>query len=329
MRPVHLTAVSCYLPNRSVSNAALPALDPPLSEEQLARFGVLARGVADPSETVVEMAVRAANDALSRADVTPASLDFVLLANWSERRYVPDLAPLVAHRLGAHRAFAYDVGAACCGFVIGLSNAWGYLQQPRFNRGLVVSADRSSQRMRPGSRATIVFGDGAAAAVVDATNEHGFRLRDYELRSDGAHSGIMEVDAEAYLVPHIPQRELNPLAGMSMAKAAHTLLERNGLTLDDIDYVVPHSGTAGVQEQLLTHLGVPPAKVLTNFPSVGNMTSASIPSSMRHFLDHGTLNTSHRILAVAVGLGWNFVAMLLEGSGLSERSELLEGSGQK
>ncbi len=314
MRPVHLTALSCHLPKRSVSNVDLPALEPPMSPEQLDRFGVLARGVADEHETVLEMAVAAAADAIRRADVPAASLDFLLLANWSERRYVPDIAPAVAHRLGAHRAFAYDVGAACCGFVYALSNAWGFLQQPRFSRGLVVSSDRSTRRMRPGSRATIVFGDGAAAAVVDATHRQGWCLRDYELRSDGAHHGIMEIDADTYLRAHIPQKELNPLAAMSMAKVAQTLLERNGLNLDDIDYVVPHSGTAGVQDQLLNHLGVPPGKVLTNFPSVGNMTSASIPSSMRHFMDRGMLDTSHRVLAVAVGLGWNFVAMLLEGT---------------
>jgi 3-oxoacyl-[acyl-carrier-protein] synthase-3 len=312
MRTVRIKGLGVSLPKNHVSNLQLPRLDKPLTAEQLDALGIYSRTRADDEESVVAMALAASRKALAEANVEAGSLDFVLLANWSERRYVPDVAPVIQYELGANRAFAYDLCGACCGFLYGLSSAWGYLQNPRFRRGLVVASDRSSRRMRPGSRATLVFGDGAAAAVVDNQPGEGWKIVDYELRTDGSRNQIMEIDADGYLEPHIRQRELNPLAGRTMAESALALLERNHLTLEQIDYVVPHSGTAGVQQQLLEHLGVPSDKVLTNLPQIGNLTTASIPCSMKHFLEHGPLEPRHTVLSVAVGLGWQHVAMLFQ-----------------
>lgn len=326
MVPVALTGLGVYLPRHMLDNAELPPLDPPLPREKLDALGIATRGWAAEDETVVEMALHASRAALAEARATAESLDFIVLANWSERRYVPDVAPRIAHALGAKRAFAYDLCGACCGFVYGLTNAWGYLHNPRMRRGLVIASDRSSRRMRPGSRASVVFGDAAAAAVIERTERdstaaesgttessespRGIRLLDYELRTDGARNDIMEVDADGYLLPHIRQQELNPLAGGSMAAIANALLDRNHLRWSEIDYVVPHSGTAGVQQQLLEHLGLAPEKVLTNLPEIGNVTTASIPCSLRHFLDRGTLRPGQTVLSVSVGLGWHYVGML-------------------
>jgi 3-oxoacyl-[acyl-carrier-protein] synthase-3 len=308
-----MTGLGSYLPRERVSNTALAPLDPPMAPEQIDRFGIQARGWADETETVTMMGEAAARDALKRAQVDADTLNFVVLANWSERRFVPDVAPRIQHALGATRALAFDVCTACCGFIYGLTLASGLLQNPRYQTGIVIASDRSSQRMRPGTRSTIVFGDAAAAAVVQRSSEHeghGFRIVDHELRTDGSLANIMEVDADGYLQSHIRQRELNELAGKSMAQVARALLDRNGMTLDDVDYIVPHSGTAGVQGQLREHLDVPPERVLTNLPLIGNVTTASIPCSLRYFLDQGTLRESHTVLSLSVGLGWQYVGML-------------------
>lgn len=312
MPTLRLTGLGTYLPQRRLDNTELPPLEPPHSREQLDALGIASRHWAADHEGVVEMAVEASRRALDRARVAADSLDFVLLANWTERRYVPDVAPRVQEQLGARSAFAYDLCGACCGFAFGLANAWGYLQNPRYRRGLVVASDRSSRRMRPGTRATAVFGDAAAAAVVERDAPEGIAMLDYELRSDGSRNDIMEIDQDGYLLPHIRQRELNPLAGRTMAEVARSLLERNDLTLSEIDYVVPHSGTAGVQQQLREHLGVPEHKVLTNLPLIGNVTTASIPCSLRHYLDEGTLRPGQTVLSVAVGLGWQYVGILFK-----------------
>lgn len=310
MADLRITGLGTYLPERMVTNRELAPLEPPHSLADMDKVGVRARGIAQDHEDVLYMALRAANQALAQAELDPLTLDFVILANWSERRYVPDFAPRVQHALGARRAFAFDVGCACAGFLYGLTMAHGYFQNPRFSRGLVIASDRSTRRLKPGSRANLVFGDAAAAMVVERDSPRGARLIDYELRTDGSQSGIMDVDAAGQLEPKIKQRELNQLAGRSLADVSRALLERNRLTLADVDYLLPHSGTAGVQAMLAEHLGAPPEKTLNNLADVGNVTSASIPISLAHFLAKGQLKPGDRVLSAAVGLGWQYCAVL-------------------
>ena len=149
MPDVRITGLGTYLPQRMVTNHEMPALDPPHTLADMDKVGVKSRGRASEDEDVVTMAERAARSALAQAGVTASSLDFLILANWSERRYVPDLAPRIQHVLGATRAFAFDMGCACAGFLYALTLAHGYLQNPRFRRGLLISADRSTRRIRP------------------------------------------------------------------------------------------------------------------------------------------------------------------------------------
>ena len=305
-----MTGLGTYLPERLVTNPELPALEPPHSLTDMDKVGVRARGIASDQEDVLFMAVRAAERALAQADVSAQSLDFLILANWTERRYVPDFAPRVQQALGAQRAFAFDVGCACAGFLYGLTIAHGYLQNPRYRCGLVLASDRSTRRLRPRSRATLVFGDAAAAMVVEKDAGRGGRLIDYELRTDGSQLGIKDIDADGYLNPKTKQRELNQLAGRSLAAVSRTLLERNKLTLDDVDWLLPHSGTAGVQAMLAEHLGAPPEKTLNNLADVGNVTTASIPISLDHFVKRGLMKPGQRVLSAAVGLGWQYCAVL-------------------
>ena len=312
MLSLRILSLGTYLPRRVVDNAAMLASFPELGERDLERIGVRSRHEAAEDEDVPTMAVRASRTALERANVAAEALDFLLLVNWSERRYVPDIAPRVQEMLGARRAFAFDLGCACAGFVYALSVAQGYLQNPRFKRGLIVASDYSRRRVRPGSRASLLFGDAAAAAVVGSNVAGGFRLVDYELGTDGSRSELMDVDAENYLVTHVRQRELNDLAVASLVRAGKNLLARQQLSFADVDYIVPHSGTAGIQSMLSEALSVPREKILTNLPLVGNVTAASIPTALEHFLQVGTLRPRQRVLVLAVGVGWQFVAGLIE-----------------
>lgn len=312
MLNLRILSLATYLPRRRVDNAAMQSGFPELTEADLERIGVSSRHEADEDEDVPTMAVRASLSALQRANTPAEALDFLILVNWSERRYVPDIAPRVQEMLGARRAFAFDLGCACAGFVYALSVAHGYLQNTRFQRGLVVASDYSRRRVRPGSRASLLFGDAAAAAVVASNVNAGFNLIDYELGTDGSRSQLMDVDSENFLATHARQREVNELAVASLARAGKNLLTRQGLTFADVDYIVPHSGTAGIQSMLAEALAIPQRKILTNLPSVGNVTAASIPTALDHFLQAGTLRTGQLVLVLAVGVGWHLVAGLIE-----------------
>jgi 3-oxoacyl-[acyl-carrier-protein] synthase-3 len=307
---INIRSVGSYLPKRMPTNSELPPLDSPVSEADIARLGVRCRGQAGEGEGIAEMATAAAEQALTRAGLTARDIDLIVLANWTQRRMIPEFAPRVQALLGADRAFAFDVSTACAGFVYGVGIASSFLQTGRHQRALVIAAETTSQRARPNSRATLVFGDGAGAMVLERGPPVGPRVEDWELLTDGRYHWAMEVDANGWVKTHIPQRELIGLATESFRKASAAVLERNGLTMDDVDWIVPHSGTAGVQAALVDALQVPESKVLTNFDRIGNTSSAAIPLALDNFLASGHIKPGQRVLSPTTGTGWYAAAML-------------------
>ncbi|HEY4240837.1 MAG TPA: ketoacyl-ACP synthase III [Kofleriaceae bacterium] len=309
---VRITGLGTYLPRLVHTNETLPPLDEPASPQDLARIGVHARGWAAPDEGIAEMAAHAAKRALARADLVAADLDVIVLANWTQRRYLPDFAPRLKTLLGADRAFAFDLGCACTGFLYGVAAASDFLRNPRYKRALVVASETTSQRARPGSRGTIILGDAAGAFVLERGGDPRApgHLVDTELAADGAHADIMEISPEGWVKTYIEQRELCALAARSIKDAAGRLLARHRIALSDVAWVVPHSGTAGVQAALVRELGIAPERVLTNYRDVGNVSSASIPVALDHFLGAGTVRPGDLILSGAVGSGWYTAAAL-------------------
>lgn len=313
---VRITAFASYLPALMHTNDTLPALDEPIGDADLARIGVYRRGWARDGESVAEMAAIAGRRALERAHLAATDIDMIILANWTQRRFLPDFAPEVKRRLGATRAFAHDLGCACAGFLYGLGTASEFLRNPRYQRALVIASEQTSQRARPGSRGTLILGDAAGAfvieraSVLEGRDPGGGRLIDYELAADGDHASIMEIGDEGWVHTHIPQRELCALAAGSIDEVSRTLLARNGLSLADVAWVVPHSGTSGVQAAIVRTLGLPPERVLTNYADVGNVSSASIPVALDHFVAAGKIRPGELVLSAAVGGGWYAAAAL-------------------
>jgi 3-oxoacyl-[acyl-carrier-protein] synthase-3 len=315
---VRLTGFGSYLPRRMLNNDNLPALDEPVTDDDVARIGVHRRGWAGDDEGIAEMGAMAGKRALAHAGLDAADIDLLILANWTRRRYLPEYAPRLKKLLGipAH-AFAHDLGCACAGFLYGVGTASEFLRNPRYRRALVVASEQTSQRARPGSRGMLILGDAAGAFVLeraDAAHERGRlapgRLVDYELAADGDHHGIMEISDEGWVHTHIPQRDLCALAARSIREASAKVLERNGLTLADVRWIVPHSGTAGVQAAIVKTLEVAPERVLTNFAWVGNVSSASIPVALDHFVATGKVKSGDLVLSAAVGGGWYSAAAL-------------------
>jgi 3-oxoacyl-[acyl-carrier-protein] synthase III len=311
MKDAFFTGLGSYLPRTMHTNETLPALDTPVTPEELEKIGVHRRGWAGEGESIPEMAAEAARTALQRADVDPASLDFIVLANWTQRRYIPEWAPALKELLGATRAFAFDVSTACAGFVYGVSIAHGYLQNPRFLRGVVVASETTSQRGRPTSKSTLVFGDAAGAVVVER-DRPGIRLIDYELGLHGDQHHIMDISQEGWVRTHIKQKELIALTSKCFRETTAAILTRNNMTLKDIDWIVPHSGTAGVQAELIRALEVPREKVLTNFSRIGNVSSAAIPTALDEFIGNGIIRKGQTVLSPAVGTGFYSAALLYQ-----------------
>lgn len=311
MHDIRITGLGSYLPRTSHTNETLPPLDKPVTAEELAKIGVVRRGWAGPDEGIAEMAAAAARRALERAGTSAADLDVIILANWTQRRFIPEFAPKLQNLLGS-RALAFDVSGACTGFIIGLGIAHGYMQTPRFSRALVVASETTSQRGRPASKSTLVFGDAAGAFVLEKGANRGGKLIDWEVATHGDQHHIMSINEAGHVVTNIPQKELNQLAARSFAEASGRILARNGMKLADVDWVVPHSGTAGIQATLIKTLEVAPEKVLTNYATVGNTSSASIPVALDEFIGRGIIKPGQKILSPSTGTGWYSAALLIE-----------------
>jgi 3-oxoacyl-[acyl-carrier-protein] synthase-3 len=310
MQRIAISGRGVYLPRLLHTNESLPPLDKPATAEQLEKIGVVSRGWAGEGEGIAEMGAFAARQALERAGVKAEEIDLLILANWTQRRFIPEFAPKVQHLIGATRAFAFDLCGACTGFINGLATAFNFLQGPRMKRALVVASETTSQRARPNSRATLVFGDAAAAWVLEKDRAGGGELIDYELSSDGSQHGLMEINDEGHVVTLIDQKELNALAARSFAGSTRRILERNKLSLGDVQWIVPHSGTAGIQSLLVKTLEVPAEKVLSNYRTVGNVSSAAIPVSFEEFVSKGQIRDGDLILSPTTGTGWYHGAIL-------------------
>ncbi|GAA2253598.1 MULTISPECIES: ketoacyl-ACP synthase III [Kitasatospora] len=264
---------------------------------------VKSRHRSSATETVADMALQAARQAIRDAAVAPDEIDLLILTNWTERLYVPDLAPQVAAALGSRRGLAFDLCGACTGFVHGVQTAAAFLSSAGdWRTALVVSADQFSRRVDPTRYGSVTLGDAAGAVVLRRGPASRSALLDSLLVSDGTRSGVVAVPAATGWIEVSPDLPRHAVPGQ--AGAARLLLERNGLTIDDIDWVVPHPGTDAVHGPVREAIGVEPGRFVTNFPDRGNTGSASIPVVLSEYLESGPFQRGDLVLALAVGSGW-------------------------
>ncbi|GAA2116373.1 ketoacyl-ACP synthase III [Kitasatospora saccharophila] len=280
---------------------------PPGAADEL---GVRSLHVAAEDETVEYMAVRAARAALEDAGHAAEDTDLVVLANWTDRQWIPEIAPGVATALGAHGALAFDVCGACTGFVHGVQIAASMLTaHPGWRRAVVVAADRFSHRARPGTRGQLVFGDAAGAVVLEKGDPgDGSALLDSVLDCDSTQADTVAArPPEGWLRP---RPELIDLAVGSSLRVAGDVLERNGLKTSDLDWLVPHPGNNAIHAGVRDGLDLPREKFLTNFATRGNTGCASIPIALSEYLRTGVLHRGDLVLSTAVGSGWYFGGLL-------------------
>ncbi|MER6130076.1 ketoacyl-ACP synthase III [Streptomyces sp. NPDC001795] len=273
-------------------------------------LGVSARHVAEEDETVPLMAVRAAGQALEHAGLDAADTDLLILSNWTDRQFVPEHGPQVAHLLGAGKALAFDVCGACTGFVHGVQTAAALLKtRPGWRTAVVVSSEQFSRRVRPGSRGELVVGDAAGAVVLvkgEARGEDG--LWDSLLISDGAARETVTVLPPRGWIKS--SKTLVDVAVASHADLVGRVLARAGLKMADIDWVVPHPGTQALHRAVQERLGIPDERFVTNFEQRANTGSASIPIVLSEMARDGRMKPGDLFLTPTVGSGWFYGGLL-------------------
>jgi 3-oxoacyl-[acyl-carrier-protein] synthase-3 len=275
------------------------------------RTGIRARRVADPEERLAEHATQAARVALARARVEAGDVDLVLVATTTADQLLPNAAPLVAHALGAKRAGAFDVGAACTGFLSALAVGSAQIESGRASCVLAVGADFMTRITDPDDRSTAaVFADGAGAAVLIATGDPS-RVGPVVLGADGGGAEQIFVDRADGLV-HMQGHETFREAVSRLSESTLAAAEASGVSLEDIDLFVYHQANGRILSAVGERLGLPPERVVDCIGEYGNTSAATLPLALAFSEQHGLLGANDRVLLGAFGAGFTWGAVVLE-----------------
>ena len=285
------------------------------------RTGIRERHIAKPDQSVAELSCEASVKALERAGVDPKDLDTIVLATATPDRLLPATACDLQALLGADDAAAFDISAACPGFVFALGVAEGLIASGQSEIILVVGAEKLSTITDFQDRSTaILFGDGAGAAVLRrASGNDGRGILSTYLRSDGKLAPLLyrpgggavdpiseKVVCERSHYMKMAGREVFKAAVLAMSEACDEALRRAGLTADDVDLLIPHQANVRIIEATAKHAGMPMEKVMVNVDRFGNTSSASIPLALDQAIAEGRVKRGSILLFVAFGAGFSW-----------------------
>ena len=316
MPKAKITAVGCYTPPNLLTNDDLSKMVDTNDQWILERTGIRQRHIAPPEMATSDMAVEAAKVALENAGAKPEEIDCILLCTVTPDTMFPSTACLVQHRLGCTRAWGYDLIAACSGFVYGLTTAAHFVAAGTHKKVLVIGADTMSRIIDYTDRTTcVLFGDGAGAMVVEATDDDtGFIGFKNEIDGSGGHYLHMPaggsrmppshetVDKRLHYVKQEGQQVFK-YAVRRMSEIAVSLLEQHGLTTEDIRWMIPHQANKRIITAVSERLGLQ-ERVIVNIAEYGNTTAATIPLAARDALESGQLKRGDLVLFAAVGAGY-------------------------
>ncbi len=273
------------------------------------RTGIRSRRHAAPGETLADLAVRAGQAALEDAGVDPADLDLVLVATMSADQICPNAAPVVAHRLGAARAGAMDVGAACSGWVSALSLATAQVETGRAERVLVIGAEVLSKFLDFDDRRTAgLFADGAAATVIGAGDA---AIGPVVLHQDGSLAGAIFA-AHADQLIRMDGHETFKAAVASFTDSSLEACALAGVPIDQVDVVVLHQANQRITTAVAERLELPIERFVDVIGETGNTSAASVPLALSLARDEGRLHPGDTVLVAAVGAGFTSGAAVLE-----------------
>ena len=325
-RPVaSLSATGRAAPVKVLTNHDFAALGLETSHDWIVeRTGIVQRHIAGPGETTCSLAADAGRVAMGRANVTAGELDLIVLSTATPDRLLPATAVDVQATLGATRAAAFDISAACSGFLYGLQVAEGLIATGSHETALVVGAEKMSAIVDWTDRSTcVLFGDGAGAAIVQRA-KHGKGILSSFTRSDGTLAELLYRPgggasipfAEAVLTDRshfvkMAGREVFKHAVRSMSEAADRALDGARLTGKDIDLMIPHQANIRIIEATAKHANIPLDKVYVNIDRYGNTSSASVAIALDEAIECGRIKEGSTVLLVAFGAGFTWASTVV------------------
>lgn len=322
--PTGIIGTGKYVPERVLTNKELEQMVETNDEWIVTRTGIKERRIASTEQATSDLAVHASQIALKNAGLTAEEIDLIIVATVTPDMAFPSTACLLQEKLGAKKAAAFDLSAACSGFIYGLSVASSFVATGMYKNVLVVGAECLSRITDYTDRNTcILFGDGAGAVIVSQVPE-GRGFKSFELGADGAGGELLKVCGGGSRVPasvesieekkhyiYMAGSEVFKFAVRIMGSAAEEALRKAGFEKSDIDLLVPHQANVRIIQSALNRLELSEDKCMTNLDRYGNMSAASIPVALAEAVEAGRVNEGDKIVLVGFGGGLTWGASVL------------------
>jgi 3-oxoacyl-[acyl-carrier-protein] synthase-3 len=324
-RPVRIASLATYVQPRLLTNADLEKLVETTDEWILQRTGIRERHIVDPGVATSDLGKEAALQAIEKAGLRADDIGVIVVGTVTPDMFFPSTACLIQHKIGAQRAWGFDLSAACSAFTYSLTAAMQMVASGAHEHALVVGADVMSSIIDYKDRATcVLFGDGAGAVVLSAARDGDGSILDFEHEIDGGGGPALCMPAGGSLRPashetiderlHYVKQDGQAVFKFAVRKTeeiSRRLLDRNGLTPADIDLFVSHQANRRIIQAATERLGVNRDKVVINIERFGNTTAATIPLALNDALCAGRLRKGDLVLLASVGAGFTVGAVLL------------------
>lgn len=324
LRFAHIVGWGKAVPENAMTNEDLAAVVDTNDEWIRSRTGIEQRYIANERETTASLGLKAAQNALEMTDILPAELDLIVVATSTPENIFPSTASLIQNWLGANRAGAFDLSAACSGFVYALNMAAQSIRSGSISTAVVIGAETMSRILDWNDRSTcILFGDGAGAVVLEASDQPG-GIKSAVLRSDGSGYDLLGVpsvgsidiaykrDQHKMSKMHMNGREVFKFATRIMGDCIKQALHDAHLTIDDIDLIVPHQANDRILQSAARNLKLDPNMFISTVAKYGNTSAASIPIALCEALEQGRVEDEDHLVFVGFGGGLTWAAMVVQ-----------------
>ncbi len=325
VRRVEIKSLATYVPPKLLTNADLEKLVDTTDEWILQRTGIRQRHIAEPGVATSDLAAEAAREAIKRAGLTPDDIDVIIVGTVTPDMLFPSTACLVQHKIGASKAWGFDLSAACSAFTYSLTVGSQMVATGGATHALVIGADVMSSIIDYTDRATcVLFGDGAGAVVLGPSADENIGILDYDHMIDGSGGRALCMPAGGSLMPashktvddrlHYVKQEgqaVFKFAVRNTGEICERLLKRHNLTGEDIDLFVSHQANKRIIMSAAEKIGMPEEKVIINIDKYGNTTAATIPLALNDAMESGRLKKGHLILLTSVGAGFTVGSVLV------------------
>ncbi len=325
LQRVKISALGTYVPPRILTNADLEKMVDTNDEWIMSRVGIRERHLAEKGVATSDLAAEAARKALAQRGIPASGLDAIIVATVTPDMLFPATACLVQHKIGAQKVWGFDLSAGCSQFVYALQVGAQFVRSGAHKKVMVIGADVMSSIIDYTDRATcVIFGDGAGAVIVEASDDDSLGLIDFMHEVDGSGGVSLYMPGGGSLHPpshetvdkkmhyvHQDGAAVFKFAVRKMSEVCDEILKRNGLTGSDIDVFIPHQANLRIIKATADRLKMRPESVIVNIDRYGNTTGATIPLAMDTARQEGKLKKGSLVLLAAVGAGFTTGATLL------------------